>query len=111
MIAFQQPAVRLLRNVLNVVSGVRAVQGLVYPLDTVRTRLAVCPSNEYAGIWATAVRLWRKEGIAAFYRGLVPSMVGPGWGASCTGGSSSSSSRACNVPTVLHRWSHARCCC
>jgi solute carrier family 25 phosphate transporter 23/24/25/41 len=47
----------------------------VYPLDTVRTRLAVCHSNEYAGIWATAVRLWQKEGLTAFYRGLVPSMV------------------------------------
>eukprot|EP00879_Flechtneria_rotunda_P027629 GHRR01029605.1.p1 GENE.GHRR01029605.1~~GHRR01029605.1.p1 ORF type:complete len:218 (+),score=55.67 GHRR01029605.1:1316-1969(+) len=51
-------------------------QGLVYPLDTVRTRLAVCPSNEYTGIWATAARLWRTEGIKAFYRGLVPSMCG-----------------------------------
>jgi solute carrier family 25 phosphate transporter 23/24/25/41 len=47
----------------------------VYPLDTVRTRLAVCHSTEYAGIWATAVRLWQKEGLTAFYRGLVPSMV------------------------------------
>lgn len=51
------------------------LQGLVYPLDTVRTRLAVCHSNEYAGIWATAARLWQKEGLTAFYRGLVPSMV------------------------------------
>ncbi|WIA17421.1 hypothetical protein OEZ85_014273 [Tetradesmus obliquus] len=51
-------------------------QGLVYPLDTVRTRLAVCHSNEYAGIWATAARLWQKEGLTAFYRGLVPSMCG-----------------------------------
>lgn len=50
-------------------------QGLVYPLDTVRTRLAVCSSTEYGGIWPTAVKLWRTEGFAAFYRGLVPSMV------------------------------------
>jgi hypothetical protein len=52
-------------------------QGLVYPLDTVRTRLAVCHTDEYAGIWQTAVRLARNEGFAAFYRGLVPSMVRP----------------------------------
>ena len=51
-------------------------QGLVYPLDTVRTRLAVCHSSEYAGIFATAARLLRAEGIGAFYRGLAPSMVG-----------------------------------
>jgi len=51
------------------------LQGLVYPLDTVRTRLAVCHSSEYGGIWQTAVRLARTEGYAAFYRGLVPSMV------------------------------------
>lgn len=57
-------------------SRTAAPQGLVYPLDTVRTRLAVCHSNEYAGIWQTAVRLARNEGYAAFYRGLVPSMVG-----------------------------------
>lgn len=50
-------------------------QGLVYPLDTVRTRLAVCHTSEYGGIWQTAVRLARTEGYAAFYRGLVPSMV------------------------------------
>jgi hypothetical protein len=51
------------------------LQGLVYPLDTVRTRLAVCSSTEYGGIWSTASKLWRTEGLAAFYRGLVPSMV------------------------------------
>jgi hypothetical protein len=51
-------------------------QGLVYPLDTIRTRLAVCHSSEYGGIWQTAVRLARTEGYSAFYRGLVPSMVG-----------------------------------
>eukprot|EP00878_Enallax_costatus_P010030 GHUV01010469.1.p1 GENE.GHUV01010469.1~~GHUV01010469.1.p1 ORF type:complete len:213 (+),score=50.42 GHUV01010469.1:937-1575(+) len=50
-------------------------QGLVYPLDTVRTRLAVCHADEYGGIWQTAVRLYRTEGFKAFYRGLVPSMV------------------------------------
>jgi solute carrier family 25 phosphate transporter 23/24/25/41 len=51
------------------------LQGLVYPLDTVRTRLAVCSSSEYGSIWSTASKLWRTEGLAAFYRGLVPSMV------------------------------------
>ena len=47
----------------------------MYPLDTVRTRLAVCHSSEYCGLWQTATRLARTEGLSAFYRGLVPSMV------------------------------------
>eukprot|EP00775_Hariotina_reticulata_P004039 gene4039-4286_t len=45
-------------------------QGLVYPLDTVRTRLAVCTAHEYSGMVSTATRLWRQEGVTAFYRGL-----------------------------------------
>jgi hypothetical protein len=57
------------------VCAVVLLQGLVYPLDTVRTRLAVCSSTEYAGIWATASKLWRTEGFSAFYRGIVPSTV------------------------------------
>ncbi len=52
------------------------MQMVVYPLDTVRTRLAVCSKTEYASIWATAQRMARKEGYSSFYRGLVPSMVG-----------------------------------
>lgn len=59
------------------------VQGLVYPLDTVRTRLAVCHTDEYGGIWQTALRLYRTEGIKAFYRGLVPSMVSSSTHSSC----------------------------
>jgi solute carrier family 25 phosphate transporter 23/24/25/41 len=55
-------------------------QGLVYPLDTVRTRLAVCSQQEYkragGGILRTAARMWTQEGPASLYRGLVPSMCG-----------------------------------
>lgn len=51
-------------------------QGLVYPLDTVRTRLAVCSSAEYTGIAVQAAKMWRAGGIPCFYRGLVPSTCG-----------------------------------
>lgn len=51
-------------------------QGLVYPLDTVRTRLAVCPSAEYTTIVGMALRILRKDGFTAFYRGIVPSTCG-----------------------------------
>ncbi|KXZ47058.1 hypothetical protein GPECTOR_38g295 [Gonium pectorale] len=51
-------------------------QGLLYPLDTIRTRLAVSPPGTYAGILHAAYRIRRYEGVAAFYRGLTPSMIG-----------------------------------
>jgi solute carrier family 25 phosphate transporter 23/24/25/41 len=50
-------------------------QGLVYPLDTVRTRLAVCSKSEYTGIAVQAAKMWCAGGIPCFYRGLVPSTV------------------------------------
>jgi len=51
-------------------------QGILYPLDTIRTRLAVSPKGTYWGILHAAYRIHRDEGRAAFYRGLVPSMIG-----------------------------------
>ncbi|GLI64006.1 hypothetical protein VaNZ11_007160 [Volvox africanus] len=51
-------------------------QGLLYPLDTIRTRLAVSPPGTYAGILHAAYRIRRDEGVFAFYRGIVPSMIG-----------------------------------
>jgi solute carrier family 25 (mitochondrial phosphate transporter), member 23/24/25/41 len=67
---------KLMRVAIGGVSGAVG-QGLVYPLDTVRTRLAVCSQQEYqGGIARTAMRMWRQEGPASLYRGLVPSMCG-----------------------------------
>ncbi|PNH08158.1 Calcium-binding mitochondrial carrier protein SCaMC-2-A, partial [Tetrabaena socialis] len=51
-------------------------QGLLYPLDTIRTRLAVSAPNTYAGILHAAYRIRRDEGARAFYRGITPSMIG-----------------------------------
>lgn len=51
-------------------------QGLIYPLDTIRTRLAVSPTGMYRGIYHTAQQIIKYEGYRAFYRGIVPSMVG-----------------------------------
>lgn len=53
-----------------------AVQGLLYPLDTIRTRLALAPNGAYRGILHAMYRIKRDEGARAFYRGLAPSMVG-----------------------------------
>lgn len=52
-------------------------QGLLYPLDMIRTRLAVCTvRGNYKGIAQTARRILREEGPTAFYRGITPSMIG-----------------------------------
>jgi len=53
-----------------------AFQGLLYPLDTVRTRLAVSSKGTYSGIFSTLQRIWAEEGFLALYRGIVPNMVG-----------------------------------
>ena len=51
-------------------------QALIYPLELVRTRLAVCPGGTYGGIIDCATKVMRQEGVRAFYRGIVPSMIG-----------------------------------
>ena len=50
-------------------------QAIIYPLELIRTRLAVSPSGTYRGIAHCARMVLRHEGWRAFYRGLVPSMV------------------------------------
>lgn len=52
------------------------MQGLLYPLDTIRTRLALAPTGTYRGILHALYRIQRDEGGVAFYRGLTPSMIG-----------------------------------
>lgn len=59
---------------------VRALlQFAIYPLELVRTRLAVCPMGTYRGIWDCWGQIVRKEGWACFYRGLTPSLVSHAW--------------------------------
>lgn len=63
------------RMVAGAVAGATA-QATIYPLELVRTRLAVCASGTYAGIADTVRKVLRQEGWRAFYRGMVPSMLG-----------------------------------
>lgn len=51
-------------------------QAIIYPLELVKTRLAVCPTGTYRGIADCMHKVWVQEGGRAFYRGLVPSMMG-----------------------------------
>ena len=51
-------------------------QSAIYPLELIRTRLAICPKGTYRGIADAAARVLRSEGPRAFYRGLAPSLIG-----------------------------------
>lgn len=50
-------------------------QTAIYPLELIRTRLAVCPDGMYHGIIDACVKIARREGLLAFYKGIVPNMV------------------------------------
>ncbi|RYE54291.1 MAG: solute carrier family 25 protein [Sphingobacteriales bacterium] len=53
------------------------LQFAIYPLELVRTRLAVCPVGTYSGMSDCFAKILAQEGHRAFYRGLLPSLVGP----------------------------------
>ncbi len=50
-------------------------QAIIYPLELIRTRLAVSPDGTYRGISHCVSEVLRHEGWRAFYRGMMPSMV------------------------------------
>mmetsp|Transcript_13684 Transcript_13684/g.22378 ORF Transcript_13684/g.22378 Transcript_13684/m.22378 type:complete len:295 (-) Transcript_13684:25-909(-) len=53
-----------------------------YPLDTVRARMALqmerggAPGTAYSGVLDALFTIGKEEGVAALYRGLVPTMMG-----------------------------------
>jgi len=51
-------------------------QAVVYPLDIVKTRLAISPRGQYSGIGDCLAQTVRCEGIFAMYKGLGPALVG-----------------------------------
>eukprot|EP00040_Diaphanoeca_grandis_P024753 m.136450 g.136450 ORF g.136450 m.136450 type:complete len:302 (+) comp29853_c0_seq1:487-1392(+) len=54
-----------------------AATAVVYPLDTVRTRIVMQSRNVkvYRSIWHATKTMWVTEGVSSFYRGLVPTLV------------------------------------
>lgn len=50
-------------------------QAIIYPLELIRTRLAVSPVGHYRGIAHCVQLVLAQEGWRAFYRGMLPSMV------------------------------------
>lgn len=63
------------RMVAGALAGATA-QAVIYPLELVKTRLAVCPGGTYRGIADTIRKVYAQEGWRAFYRGMLPSMLG-----------------------------------
>ncbi|KAJ8263323.1 hypothetical protein COCON_G00157800 [Conger conger] len=51
-------------------------QSSIYPMEVLKTRLALRKTGQYSGIADCAKRIFQKEGLGAFYKGYVPNMLG-----------------------------------
>ena len=64
---------------LNAVAGLifqaHTLQAVIYPMELVRTRLAVSSQGQYKGMADCIRNVLKYEGVRAFYRGLTPSLV------------------------------------
>lgn len=63
------------RFVAGSLAGVIA-QSTIYPMEVLKTRLALRKTGQYKGISDCAKQIMRGEGVAAFYKGYVPNMLG-----------------------------------
>ncbi|CAF1197973.1 unnamed protein product [Adineta ricciae] len=48
---------------------------LIYPMKTIKTRLTIRKTNEYRSIVDCILKIYRGEGLRAFYKGLLPSAL------------------------------------
>ncbi|CAG9766790.1 unnamed protein product [Ceutorhynchus assimilis] len=51
-------------------------QTFIYPLEVLKTRLALRITGQYKGISDAAYKIYIEEGLRAFYRGYVPNILG-----------------------------------
>jgi solute carrier family 25 phosphate transporter 23/24/25/41 len=51
-------------------------QTSIYPLEVLKTRLALRKTGQYNGIVDAAKKILAKEGLRSFYRGYIPNMLG-----------------------------------
>ncbi|XP_037338219.2 calcium-binding mitochondrial carrier protein SCaMC-2-A [Pungitius pungitius] len=63
------------RFVAGSLAGVIA-QSTIYPMEVLKTRLALRTTGQYSGISDCAKHIFRREGLRAFYKGYVPNMLG-----------------------------------
>ncbi|XP_067868269.1 calcium-binding mitochondrial carrier protein SCaMC-2-B isoform X4 [Heterodontus francisci] len=63
------------RLIAGSLAGVIA-QSTIYPMEVLKTRLALRKTGQYSGMLDCAKHIFKKEGITAFYKGYVPNMLG-----------------------------------
>ncbi|XP_074527398.1 calcium-binding mitochondrial carrier protein SCaMC-2-A [Halichoeres trimaculatus] len=63
------------RFVAGSLAGVIA-QSTIYPMEVLKTRLALRTTGQYSGISDCAKQIFRREGLGAFYKGYIPNMLG-----------------------------------
>ncbi|KAG8556025.1 hypothetical protein GDO81_017904 [Engystomops pustulosus] len=51
-------------------------QTSIYPMEVMKTRLAVAKTGQYTGMFDCAKQILKKEGVRAFYKGYVPNILG-----------------------------------
>lgn len=51
-------------------------QTVIYPLEVLKTRLALRKTGQYKGILDAAIKIHATEGLSSFYRGYVPNILG-----------------------------------
>ncbi|XP_071488756.1 calcium-binding mitochondrial carrier protein SCaMC-2-like [Diadema antillarum] len=63
------------RFVAGSLAGVIA-QTTIYPMEVLKTRLAIRKTGQYKGILDCAVKIYKQEGPRSFYRGYIPNCLG-----------------------------------
>lgn len=51
-------------------------QTAIYPMEVLKTRLALRKTGQYKGIFDAAKKIYQREGMHSFYRGYIPNMLG-----------------------------------
>ncbi|XP_066293551.1 calcium-binding mitochondrial carrier protein SCaMC-2-like isoform X4 [Branchiostoma lanceolatum] len=51
-------------------------QTTIYPMEVLKTRLAIRKTGEYSGMWDCGVKIYQREGLRAFYKGYIPNILG-----------------------------------
>lgn len=51
-------------------------QTAIYPLEVLKTRLALRKTGQYKSIVDAAMQIYRNEGVKSFYRGYAPNLLG-----------------------------------
>ncbi|KAM9064925.1 mitochondrial adenyl nucleotide antiporter SLC25A25 isoform 3-T3 [Sarcophilus harrisii] len=51
-------------------------QSSIYPMEVLKTRMALRKTGQYSGMLDCAKKILSKEGMTAFYKGYIPNMLG-----------------------------------